>query len=180
MPRVSLKVLLPGVRLGMIVAEEKYLLPLLAAKRTSDLFSSPLLQHALADYLHRHHLSTHLQRVRPLYHARRDAMLSALQRHLPECSWTCPSGGFNLWVTFPEQINERDFYLQAIERGVGIAPGAAFFLQSQTHAHMRLSFGSHTPARIEQGIAILGELLHIQLRYLQRIATHTGVTSSLL
>jgi 2-aminoadipate transaminase len=174
------KVLLPGVRLGMIVAEEKYLLPLLAARRTGDLFSSPLLQHALADYLHRHHLSSHLQHVRPLYRARRDAMLSALQRHLPECSWTCPQGGFNLWVAFPEQINERDFYLQAIERGVGIAPGAAFFLQSQSRAHMRLSFGAHTPEHIEQGIAILGELLHIQLRYLQRIATRGGVTSSLL
>ncbi len=174
------KVLLPGVRLGMIVAEEKHLLPLLAARRTSDLFSSPLLQHALADYLHRHHLSTHLQRVRPLYRSRRDAMLSALQRHLPECSWTCPMGGLNLWVAFPEQINERDFYLQAIERGVGIAPGAAFFLQAQPRAHMRLSFGAHTPEAIEQGIAILGELLHVQLRYLQRLATRTGVTSSLL
>jgi DNA-binding transcriptional MocR family regulator len=174
------KVLLPGVRLGMIVADEKHLVPLLTARRTSDLFSSPLLQHALADYLHRHHLSTHLQRVRPLYHARRDAMLSALQRYLPECSWTTPIGGFNLWVTFPEQINERDFYLQAIEHGVGIAPGAAFFLQSQSRAHMRLSFGAHTPERIEQGVAILGELLHTQLRYLQRLATRTGVTSSLL
>jgi DNA-binding transcriptional MocR family regulator len=174
------KVLLPGIRLGMLVAAEKHLLPLLAARRTSDLFSSPLLQHALADYLHRHHLSVHLQRVRPLYRARRDAMLSALQRHLPECSWTCPPGGFNLWITFPEQINERDFYLQAIERGVGIAPGAAFFLQSQTRAHMRLSFSAHTPERIEQGIAILGDLLYTQLHYLQRLATRTGVASSLL
>jgi 2-aminoadipate transaminase len=174
------KVLLPGARLGMLVAEEKYLLPLLAARRTSDLFSSPLLQLALADYLHRHHLSAHLQRVRPLYRARRDAMLSALQRHLPECSWTYPTGGLNLWVTFPEQINERDFYLQAIERGVGIAPGAAFFLQSQTRAHMRLSFSAHTSEHIEQGIATLGDLLHTQMRHLQRLATRTGVANSLL
>jgi GntR family transcriptional regulator/MocR family aminotransferase len=174
------KVLLPGVRLGMIVAEEKHLLPLLAARRTSDLFSSPLLQHALADYLHRHHLSAHLQRVRPLYRVRRNAMHSALQRYLPECSWSYPAGGLNLWVTFPEQINERDFYLKAIEQGVGIAPGAAFFLQPQACAHMRLSFGAHTPERIEQGIAILGDLLHEQLRYLQRLATRTGVASSLL
>ncbi|MBV9711000.1 MAG: PLP-dependent aminotransferase family protein [Ktedonobacteraceae bacterium] len=174
------KVLLPGVRIGMIVTEEKHLLALLAARRTSDLFSSPLLQHALADYLHRHHLSAHLQRVRPLYRARRDAMLSALQRHLPECSWTCPMGGLNLWVTFPEQINERDFYLQAIERGVGIAPGAAFFLQPQARAHMRLSFGAHTSERIEQGVALLGDLLHTQLRCLHRLTTRTGVTSSFL
>jgi DNA-binding transcriptional MocR family regulator len=174
------KVLLPGLRVGMIVADEKYLLSLMAVKRTSDLFCSPLLQRALADYLHRHHLSAHLQRVRPLYRSRRDALLSALQRHLPECSWTNPMGGFNLWVTFPPQIHERDFYLAAIERGVGIAPGAAFFLQSQSYAHMRLSFGAQTPERIEYGMTILGDLLHKQLRHVQRLTTHTGLTNSLL
>ena len=174
------KVLLPGVRLGAIVAEEKSLLSLLAVKRTSDLFSSPLLQRVLADYLHRHHLSAHLQRVRPLYRSRRDVLLSALQRHLPECSWTEPMGGFNLWVTFPPQIHEHDFYLEAIEHGVGIAPGAAFYLQPQPYAHMRLSFGAHTPERIEQGMAILGNLLRAQLRQVQRLTMRSGLTNSLL
>jgi 2-aminoadipate transaminase len=174
------KVLLPGVRLGAIVAEEKALLSLLAVKRTSDLFSSPLLQRALADYLHRHHLSAHLQRVRPLYRSRRDALLSALQRHLPECSWTEPLGGLNLWVTFPPQIHEYDFYLEAIERGVGFAPGAAFYLQSQPYAHMRLSFGAHTPERIEQGMVILGDLLRTQLRQMQHLTARSSMTNSLL
>ena len=134
----------------------------------------------MADYLRRHHLSAHLQRVRPLYRARRDALLSALQRHLPECSWTEPLGGLNLWVTLPPQIHEHDFYLQAIERGVGIAPGAAFYLQSQPYAHMRLSFGAHTPEHIEQGMEILGDLLHSQLRQMQRLTTRSGLTNSLL
>ena len=174
------KMLLPGIRLGMIVAPEAHLLSLLAAKRTSDLFCSPLLQHALADYLHRHHLSAHLQRVRPIYHERRDAILSALQRHMEQCSWTQPAGGFNLWVMLPPQINERDFYLQAIEHGVGFAPGAAFFTQPQARASLRLSFGSHSPTRIEQGVAILGNLLRQQLAEIERLATRTGMTGSLL
>jgi Transcriptional regulators containing a DNA-binding HTH domain and an aminotransferase domain (MocR family) and their eukaryotic orthologs len=174
------KMLLPGIRLGAIVAAEKHLFPLLTAKRTSDLFCSPLLQLALADYLHHHHLSAHLQRVRPIYRARRDASLSALQRHLPECTWTIPSGGFNLWVTLPPLINERDFYLQAIEHGIGIAPGAAFYTQSPSRAHMRLSFGAHTPARIEQGMETLGSLLQTQLQHLRRLASRTGITNSFL
>ncbi len=69
------KMLLPGVRLGMIVCPEEHLSALLAVKRASDLFCSPLLQYALADYLYRHPLSAHLQRIWPLYRARRDAML---------------------------------------------------------------------------------------------------------
>jgi DNA-binding transcriptional MocR family regulator len=172
--------LLPGIRLGFIIATEKLLPALLAAKRTSDMFSSPFLQRALADYLHRHHLGAHLQRIRPIYRERRDATLAALQRHLPQCTWTMPIGGFNIWITLPPQINERDFYLQAIQHGVGIAPGRAFFIQPQAQAHIRLSFGSHTPERIEQGVAILGDLLQTQLRQVEQLATRTGIASSLL
>jgi DNA-binding transcriptional MocR family regulator len=174
------KCLLPGVRLGMIACAEEHLSALLAAKRTGDLFCSPLLQHALADYLHRHHLNAHLQRIRPMYRERRDALLAALQRHLPICTWTVPQGGFNLWVTLPSQINERSFYLQAIEQGVGIAPGTAFFAQPQSRAYMRLSFGALSPADIEQGIAILGNLLRIQMQQVRRLAARSDITSSLL
>lgn len=174
------KMLLPGVRLGMMVCAEAYLSALLAARRTSDLFSTPLLQYALADYLRRHHLSVYLQHTRSIYRARRDALLDALQRHLPMCTWTVPQGGFNLWVTLPAQINERDFYLQAIERGVGVAPGAAFFAQPQPLAYMRLSFGALSPADIERGITILGDLLQVQLQQMRRLAAQGNITGSLL
>jgi GntR family transcriptional regulator/MocR family aminotransferase len=174
------KTLLPGLRLGMIVCSEEHLYALLAAKRTDDLFCSPLLQYALADYLHRHHLSAHLQRVRPMYRARLDALIDALQRHLPTCTWTVPLGGFNLWVTLPPQINERTFYLQAIEQGVGIAPGAAFFAQPQLRAYMRLSFGAHSAPDIERGVSILGNILCVQLQQMRRLASRTDITTSLL
>ena len=46
---------------------------------------SPALdQLALADLLERGELDRHLRRMRPIYRGRRDALLAALARHLPE------------------------------------------------------------------------------------------------
>jgi 2-aminoadipate transaminase len=158
------KVLAPGLRLGAIIAPAEHLPQLVAARHSNDLISSPLLQRALADYLHRGHLDAHLQRVRRLYRERRDAMLAALERSLPGCAWTRPGGGLSIWVALPDGVSERDFYLAAIEHGVGIAPGKAFFPRPQTRAFMRLSFGSYVAQQIEDATGVLGRLLRDQQR----------------
>ncbi|GIV98244.1 MAG: GntR family transcriptional regulator [Herpetosiphonaceae bacterium] len=158
------KVLMPSLRLGAVVAAADQLPALLAAKRSSDLVCSPLLQRALAEYLRRPGIEGHLQQVRLLYAERRDAMLAALEHHLPECHWSYPAGGLCLWLALPEGIDERDFYLDAIERGVGVAPGRAFFSQPQHDAFIRLSFGAHPPQVIEESVAQLGSLLREHLR----------------
>jgi 2-aminoadipate transaminase len=153
------KVLAPALRLGALVASPSLLPALAAAKQSADLVCSTLLQRALADYLRRGHMAAHLQLVRRLYSERRDVMLAALERHMPGCSWTDPAGGLSLWVTLPKEVVERDFVADAIERGVGVAPGRAFFPQPQPGGYMRLSFGLHPSERIEAGVATLGRVL---------------------
>jgi DNA-binding transcriptional MocR family regulator len=168
------KVLAPGLRLGAIVAPAEHLAPLVAAKRSNDLISSSLLQRALADYLRRGALDVHLQRVRGLYRERRDAMLAALERCLAGCTWTRPAGGLSVWVSLPDGIAEREFYREAVEHGVGVAPGKAFFPQPQTRAFVRLSFGSHPPRQIEQAISMLGRLLRDHQRRHSEVVARAG------
>lgn len=168
------KSLTPGLRLGAVVPPTAYMAELLAAKRSSDLICSPVLQRGLADFLRRRPLSIHLQHVRWIYRERLDAMASALERHMPHCTWTRPEGGLSVWVTLPEGLNERDFYIEAIERGVGIAPGSAFFGQPQRRAHMRLSFGAQPPSQIEQAITILGGLVRDHLRRQSLLTARAG------
>ncbi|HEU5200182.1 MAG TPA: PLP-dependent aminotransferase family protein, partial [Ktedonobacterales bacterium] len=158
------KIFIPGLRLGAIVAAPAYLPKLAACKQSTDLTCSPLLQQALADYLRHGYLATHLHHVRSLYRERRDMMLAALERFLPTCAWTHPTGGLNIWVTLPEQISEYDFVHAARERGIGVAPGRLFFPQPRRDAFMRLSFGAQPPERIEEGIARLGQVLQEHLR----------------
>ncbi len=158
------KIFTPGLRLGALVAAPAYLPKLAAYKQSTDLTCSPLLQQALADYLKHGYLPAHLHQARSLYRERRDTMLAALERFLPMCAWTHPSGGLNIWVTLPEQVNEYDFVREARERGIGVAPGRLFFPQPKRGAFIRLSFGAQPPERIEEGIARLGQVLQEHLR----------------
>ena len=165
------KILTPGLRLGYLVAQEEQLGPLLAAKRSADLHCSPLLQRALADYLGRGQLAGHLRSVRELYRERRDAMKKALQRSCPrDVEWTTPTGGLCFWLALPPGINGADVYSEAIERGVGVTLGSVFFPQPPRSAYIRLCFAAQTPAAIERGIGILGDLLTDHLRRRDQLA----------
>jgi 2-aminoadipate transaminase len=157
------KMLAPALRLGALVAPVSLLPALAAAKQSSDLVCSALMQRALAYYLRTGHMATHLSLVRATYQQRRDAMLRALLRHLPWCTWTVPDGGLSLWVELPPGIIERDFTADALRQGIGLAPGEAFLARPRPQAAMRLSFGVHAPERIEAGVAGLGRVLESHL-----------------
>lgn len=158
------KVLLPGLRLGALVASPKHLPALTRAKHNIDLLCSPALQRALADYLRRGAFGAHVHRARALYRARRDALIESLERHVPMCTWTQPHGGLNLWVTLPEAVAERDLFFEALEHGVGFARGQAFFPQPRASGsgHLRLSFGALSPEQIAEGVRRLAAALHAQ------------------
>ncbi len=159
------KILTPGLRLGYLIAAEQHLAPLLAAKRVADLHCSPLLQRALADYLQRGHLSSHLRTVRYMYRERRNAMEQALQRYCPpEVRWRTPSGGLCFWVTLPPGLNATEVYTEGIERGIGLTVGSVFFPQPPRMAYLRICFAAQPPEQIDAGMAILGDLLHDHLR----------------
>lgn len=161
------KTLAPGLRLGVLIAAPEHLPELADAKHSADLVCSPVLQRALTLYLRRGLFPAHLQQVRTLYRARRDALLAALAALPPGCTWREPRGGLNLWLTLPEGIlaaDERAFCSEAMQRGVALAPGRAFLAQPQHSAFVRLSFGALPPERIQQGIAIVGDLLRDHLR----------------
>jgi 2-aminoadipate transaminase len=86
-------------------------------------------------------------------------MVAALQRHLPSARFLPPEGGLSVWVALPDGVDERDVYLAALERGVGVARGQSFRPQPTPDPFLRLSYGNHTSDEIERGIAILGEVL---------------------
>ena len=56
------------------------------------------------EFLQRGLLEPNVERVCGLLRARRDALLSALERELPEASWSTPAGGYFLWLDLPAGV----------------------------------------------------------------------------
>ena len=104
---------------------------------------------------------SHVAALRAHYGARRDAMLAALAREMPEgVEWTRPEGGMFVWVTMPEAMDGAALLERAIaEERVAFVPGSAFFADGTGRNTLRLNFSSPDEAVIDEGIARLGRCI---------------------
>jgi DNA-binding transcriptional MocR family regulator len=154
------KTLFSGIRLGYVVARGALVEPLLRLKYVTNVHVPLLLQRLGQAFLAGRRWRSHLARVRPIYRARRDAMLGALGRDLDgRAAWTAPGGGFSLWLTLPPDLDAADLFRLALERGVSFVPGAVFFPEAIQHHTLRLCFSSVAPDQIGRGVAALAGAL---------------------
>ena len=152
------KVLAPGLRLGFMVAPLSVYPKLLQAKQAADLHSPGFNQRMVAEVMKDGFLDRHVPTIRALYKSQRDAMLAAMQSHMPEgVEWNTPAGGMFLWVRLPEGMNAIELLPQAVERNVAFVPGWAFYADKADARTLRLSFVTSSVAQINTGIAALAE-----------------------
>lgn len=155
------KMLMPGLRVGFLVADGPVFDRLVDYKRVTDLTTSTLIQRGLDEYVTVGRYQAHLRRSCRVYRERRDTMLTAIQRHLPsDVHVNPPQGGLFVWLKLPENVSSLELLPFAAEEGVTYAPGSLFFLnRSEGEAHMRLNFATQTSENIAQGIHRLGTAL---------------------
>jgi 2-aminoadipate transaminase len=154
------KVLAPGLRLGYVIAPKALYPKLLQAKQAADLHTPGFNQRVAFEVIRSGLLDTHLTQVRALYKAQRDAMRTALDKHLPAgCRFNVPAGGMFFWVELPEALDAAALLPRAVEAGVAYVPGAPFYCEAPRANTLRLSFVTVPVAQIEQGVAALGHVL---------------------
>ena len=159
------KVLLPGVRVGYVVAPPAIRDRLVALQQVREICGPPLLQRTLAEFLRRGLFRAHVERVLPIYRARRDALVDALTASMPDgVSWSVPEGGYCSWVTLPAHPALADLLPSALARGVAYSPGEVFQVQAEPGRHLRLCFGTLAEDRIRRAVSTLGELIQERLR----------------
>ncbi|MCM2472083.1 PLP-dependent aminotransferase family protein [Rhizobium sp. CG5] len=154
------KTLAPGLRVGFVVANMTVIRKLVLMKQAADLHSSTINQIAIA-YVAERHFEAQVAKIRAAYSARRDAMLSALDRYMPAGTvWTKPEGGMFIWVTLPEGMDGAELLECSIRtEKVAFVPGQAFFADRSGANTLRLSFSCANEDMIEEGIKRLGRLI---------------------
>jgi DNA-binding transcriptional MocR family regulator len=154
------KTLSPGLRVGWVVAAKPVIQQLVLMKQAADLHSPTINQIAIHKVAERC-FDAHVAKIRTAYGARRDAMLEALDRHMPDgVRWTRPEGGMFVWMTLPAHMDGAELLQRAIEDyDIAFVPGHAFYADGSGRATLRLNFSSAQEATIHEGMKRLGTLL---------------------
>jgi len=156
------KTLCAGLRLAVMLARGDLMDALVRAKQATDLCTSKLTQHLAAQYMLRYGLENHLEEIRPIYREKRNAMIAALERYMPEdagITWTEPEGGLFVWMRLPEGIDATDMLQDAIEHKVAYVPGASSYVDGGGQNTIRLSFSVVSPETIDEGIRRLADVV---------------------
>ncbi len=150
------KIAAPGLRIGWVRPPQALRAPLVVAKQAADLHSSTVDQAAAAIWLAEVDLPAHVDGLRAVYRERRDALLGGLADGLPPGStWNRPEGGMFVWARLPEGHDAQELLPRAIERDVAFVPGRPFFAGTPDPRALRLSFTTHAPDEIREGLGRL-------------------------
>jgi len=153
------KMLMPGLRVGFLLAEGPAYAALADFKSITDLATSNLIQRALEAFVTVGRYQAHLRRSCQIYRQRRDVMLKAIEEFLPPEMWpTVPQGGLFIWLRLPENLSAVCLLEFARKEGVSFSPGDNYFLdRAEGSAFLRLNFVTQPPESIRIGIKRLGK-----------------------
>jgi DNA-binding transcriptional MocR family regulator len=154
------KVVGGGLRSGWVASRGPVRERIAMLKLEADFHSPTLIQHIAARWLATGAYDRHVKRTKPFYRERRDALLSALERHLPgEYHLDVPHGGHHLWVTLNRPLDERALYGEAARHGVTFTPGGAVTAERRSQTSFRLSFSMVDPEQLDEGVRRLARAI---------------------
>ncbi|OFW02975.1 MAG: hypothetical protein A3I61_02375 [Acidobacteria bacterium RIFCSPLOWO2_02_FULL_68_18] len=146
------KTLAPGFRVGWMVAAASLIERFETAKQSIDLMTGSFDQRIVHEAVRRGVLDRLAPVLRRLYRTRRDAMEQALAEELGgRLRWHPPKGGFFLWATLPDGIDDETLLARALEERLVFVVGSAFYVDGTGHDRVRLSFSAPSVDRIREG-----------------------------
>ena len=154
------KTVAPGIRTGYVILPGE-LVPAIEELVLSNYVSPAIfVEAALLEFLTSGRFEPNLETVRDGLRLRRDAMLAALEREMPEATgWNQPEGGYFLWLDLPGGVAADNLLARAGEEDVVFIKGADFFFHAGGEESARLAFSFATPHEIDEGITRLGRLV---------------------
>ena len=154
------KILCPGFRVGWVAGDADIIRKYALLKQGADLHTAMATQMCIHDILEKFDLEGHILKLQQVYRSRRDIMLDAISRFLPDCVQPShPQGGLFLWLTLPDGMNARELLVKSLQNNVAFVPGGSFFPNGGHENTMRLNYSYSPDAVIVEGIRRLGAVM---------------------
>ncbi|WPN31840.1 PLP-dependent aminotransferase family protein [Pseudomonas sp. P5_109] len=148
------KTLLPGLRVGYLIASPDLFPHLLKLKQSADLHTNRVGQWQALQWIGSEKYQQHLSELRGFYRERRNAFQVALETHFSDLAdWNMPQGGLFFWLKLKQPQDTRTLLDAALANDVAFMPGEPFFPEPDNHpGYLRLNFSHIDPARLDEGL----------------------------
>lgn len=156
------KIIAPALRVGWIVGDKEIIQKLEQLKDMNDLYVSNPNQLILNKFLDNYSLSEITKPQIASYKAKRDCMISALQKHMKiPFNYVVPSHGMFIWLEFPDTDIEQHKAELFKKAKVLFIPASAFAVnQSIKKQAMRLNFTYSSHDEIIAGVKQLSDAMY--------------------
>jgi GntR family transcriptional regulator / MocR family aminotransferase len=147
------KTLAPALRLGWMVLPAWLIDAIIEAKLCDDLGSPAIEQLALSQLIETAAYDRLLRKARRRNRARRDALIAAVERHLPGARVSGISAGLHALVRLARPVDAQRLLGEAARASVGVYPLSLHMIEamSETDA-LVLGYGGLSEPAIEEGI----------------------------
>ncbi|RAY11996.1 PLP-dependent aminotransferase family protein [Actinomadura craniellae] len=150
----------PSLRIAAVAARGPVAERVRAVQTAESFFPARPLQETALELVGGPGWPRHLRSLRTALRARRDTLVTALARELPQAHIDRPGGGMHLWARLPAGIDDVKLTEAALRGGVAVSPGRPYFPAEPTGPHLRLAYGvTATEAELVEGVRRLAAVL---------------------
>jgi 2-aminoadipate transaminase len=150
------KTVCPGIRVGYLVGPQAVIKQIQGIATNTYISPNMVAQSIVNQFCRSGRIDSAIATVKEALRARRDALVAALERELPEARFTPPQGGYFMWVELPDEVDVAELEPVAKERGVVFVKGTDFLIEGG-ESSLRIAYSAVPPDQIEEGIARVAE-----------------------
>ena len=150
------KTVCPGIRVGYLVGPQAVIKQIQGIATNTYISPNMVAQSIVNQFCRSGRIDSAIATVKDALRARRDAVITALEREIPEARFARPEGGYFMWVELPEAGDVAALETAAKERGVIFVKGTDFLLEGGENT-LRLAYSGVTPAQIDEGVSRLAQ-----------------------
>lgn len=152
------KILMPGLRIGLVEVPSKLIEKILIAKHSSDISTPGLIQKSMYYFMRNFEWDEYLKNMEKVYMDKYCLAKNLIEDKLSKNFRVRKScGGINFFLELPVDYNSQTFTQFLAKKGVYITSGTYFFDKIVEDRFFRINIAKPSTVEIKEGISIISD-----------------------
>lgn len=153
------KVLAPSLRLGYMVVPDSLVASFIGARALMGRGSPSIEQHVISAYMNEGYFEAHIRRIRSIYSERRDALIDAIHKELPDLNIQPADQGMHIVAWLPNGIDDIQVAEAARLAGIAVRAISPMCSAAFKRSGLMMGFGGFSADQLGSAVKKLRKIL---------------------